>query len=99
MNPIQYLVKHPKMTAAVGVIAGAGSAMASYTPAYATSDLAPAIIDLITTVVVGVAKQGGTIGQVLVVCLVVALMTGVFASLGGLALTAWSLIGKFSPKK
>jgi hypothetical protein len=85
--------------ATIGVIAGAGSAVASYTPAYTTTDLIPAIIDLITTVVVAVAGQGNIIGQLAVLMLLLGLLSVAIGSVAAMAMTAMGFFQNFGKKK
>ncbi len=66
-----------------------------YVPVYQTSDLGTAIIDLLVTIVVSVASQGGVIGQMFVVMLVVSLIGGVFAVLAGLIGSALMILQRF----
>jgi hypothetical protein len=96
MNVGKFLMKHPKAVAVVGGLAGlAGSAAAAYSPNYATSDLGTAIIDLLVKIVVSIASQGGSIGQLIVVILVISIIGGVFTVLIGLVGTALGMFNAF----
>jgi hypothetical protein len=84
-----------------GMLIGAGLAglasngLAAYNATYATSDLGTAIIDLLVSIVVSVAGQGNTIGQLIVVMLVVSLIGGVFTVLVGLIGSAVMILNRF----
>ncbi len=88
-----------------GVLIGSGlvglgsSALAAYNPVYQTGDLGTAIIDLLVTIVVSIARQGGVLGQLLVVILVVSLIGGVFTVIIGLVGTAMGMFRLFDANK